>query len=640
VKLSIVGATASTHDGNVPANAIDGSLATRWSANGDPQWLKLDLGSTQTVSLVKVAVYSGNTRANKFELQLSTDDVGWTTAFSGQSAGTTTALQTFDLDDHPARWVRYLGHGNTDATKGTWNSLSEVEVWGNACTGCPTATPTPTPTFTPIAPTATPTPTPTPTVPGGECTRTINVSTSAQLAAAASGALPGDCVLVADGSYAAFTVTADGTSASPILIKAVNRGGATISSGITRVQNAHFVTLEGFRVTSSGGNTTLDGVSRNVIVSIADSSDCRITRFNFKPSGHANNTGFVMLNGNSHRNRVDHSDFGPNSVDGVHYVWPTGNPEIPGVTKPADRTPWAEGHGPFNPNMARETQIDHNYFHDQAAGTAECIVLGGIGMTGDYQDLNTVVEYNLFTNCDGDPEIVSIKSSSNTVRYNTIRTSVGGIVNRAGNKAQIYGNFILQGGKSGSVGIRFYEKDHTIYDNYIENTSDYAVIFGGGDAYGGGSFAHAQVFRARFVHNTMVAINGRPVIIGHGSPLPPTDCVFANNILQGNATLMANNRSQNMTWSQNIYQGNLGWSPSSTSWFLNANPLFARVGELLKLTSGSPAIGYANPSFYPFVVEDLDGQERVDPDAGADEFSTGGVLRRPLVTTDVGPNAP
>jgi len=68
--------------------------------------------------------------------------------------------------DANGRYVRYVGHMSN---VGTFNSLTEVEIWGSTCTSCPTPTPTPvtpTPTPTPI----TPTPTPTPTVPGGgEC---------------------------------------------------------------------------------------------------------------------------------------------------------------------------------------------------------------------------------------------------------------------------------------------------------------------------------------------------------------------------------------------------------------------------------------------------------------------------------------
>ena len=160
------GVTASTNDGNVPANTVDGSLATRWSANGDGAWIQYDLGATRTVGYVKIAVYNGNTRQNRFDLQVGDSPSGpWTNVLTNAlTSGTTTALQTHDFADAAGRYVRYVGHGST---ANTFNSLTEVEIWGSACTSCPTPTPTSTPTATP---TATVTPTPTPTVPGGgEC---------------------------------------------------------------------------------------------------------------------------------------------------------------------------------------------------------------------------------------------------------------------------------------------------------------------------------------------------------------------------------------------------------------------------------------------------------------------------------------
>jgi hypothetical protein len=129
-KFSIAGSavTASAHDGNVPANTVDGSLSTRWSANGDGQWIRYDLGATRTVSYVKIAFYNGNTRTSTFDIQTSDSSSGpWTTRSSRTSSGTTTALETFDFTDVSARYVRILGHGNS---QNTWNSYTEVEVWG------------------------------------------------------------------------------------------------------------------------------------------------------------------------------------------------------------------------------------------------------------------------------------------------------------------------------------------------------------------------------------------------------------------------------------------------------------------------------------------------------------------------------
>jgi hypothetical protein len=130
VKLAIPGsaASASSDDGNVPANAVDGSLATRWSANGDGQWIQFDLAGARNVAFVKIAWYKGDTRNARFDVQLADAAAGpWRTVLAGaQSNGNSLALQTHDFPDAPGRHLRILGHGNT---VNLWNSITEAEVW-------------------------------------------------------------------------------------------------------------------------------------------------------------------------------------------------------------------------------------------------------------------------------------------------------------------------------------------------------------------------------------------------------------------------------------------------------------------------------------------------------------------------------
>jgi hypothetical protein len=143
--------TASTNDGNVPGNVVDNNLTTRWSALGDPQWIKLDLGSVRTVTRARIAVYNGNTRQNRFDLQVSTDNTNWTNALTGAlSSGTTTQEEDYDLGAQPARYVRYFGHGSTDPTKLTTNSVTEISVFALPPTSTPT--PTPVPSYVEVTP--------------------------------------------------------------------------------------------------------------------------------------------------------------------------------------------------------------------------------------------------------------------------------------------------------------------------------------------------------------------------------------------------------------------------------------------------------------------------------------------------------
>jgi polygalacturonase len=159
-EITPVAVSASTNDGNVAANAVDNNLGTRWSGNGDGAWLRLDLGAPQLIGSVKIAWFNGNTRVSRFDLQVSDDGSNWAPLLIGaQSAGNTTAEETFDVADVSRRYIRYLGHGNTSTDKATWSSVTEISVF----LGSGDVTPSPTPTVTPTGSPVTPTPTPTAT---------------------------------------------------------------------------------------------------------------------------------------------------------------------------------------------------------------------------------------------------------------------------------------------------------------------------------------------------------------------------------------------------------------------------------------------------------------------------------------------
>ena len=126
--LHVTHVTASADDGNKPDNTIDGNVDSRWSAEGE-QWIQWDLGEVRSVQGVRIAFFKGDSRRARFDLEVSTTDGGSSDRVlrDRQSTGTTTEFETFDFAPVPARYVRYVGHGNSDTE---WNSLTEVEVLG------------------------------------------------------------------------------------------------------------------------------------------------------------------------------------------------------------------------------------------------------------------------------------------------------------------------------------------------------------------------------------------------------------------------------------------------------------------------------------------------------------------------------
>ncbi len=121
--------SASADDGNIAVNTIDGDLNTRWSAEGDGQWLEFDLKQAYNLSSVKIAFYKGNQRVTYFDIETSADGVNWEKSIAnGESSGLTNNLERFPLQNNNARYVKYIGHRNSS---NDWNSLTEVEIWSS-----------------------------------------------------------------------------------------------------------------------------------------------------------------------------------------------------------------------------------------------------------------------------------------------------------------------------------------------------------------------------------------------------------------------------------------------------------------------------------------------------------------------------
>jgi hypothetical protein len=144
-------ATASSEQApNIALHAIDGNPETRWSADGVGQWISFDLGEAKPVHAIGIAWHHGDRRIATFEVEVSLNMVDWIRVQSAKSSGETTALERYAVWHTDPRFVRIVGRGNST---NTWNSITEVQIYGADGGPAPTPTATP-PTTTP--PTATP----------------------------------------------------------------------------------------------------------------------------------------------------------------------------------------------------------------------------------------------------------------------------------------------------------------------------------------------------------------------------------------------------------------------------------------------------------------------------------------------------
>ncbi|MEN9918366.1 MAG: hypothetical protein RL662_802 [Bacteroidota bacterium] len=125
---------------------------------------------------------------------------------------------------------------------------------------------------------------------------------------------------------------------------------------------------------------------------------------------------------------------------------------------------WPEGEG-HNKNYHR---IYRNYFGARprlGANGGETIRIGTSFVSMD--NSNTIVEGNYFEHCNGEVEIVSVKSCENRIINNTFFESEGSVVLRHGNRNEVSGNYFLGNHKPSIGGVRIINEGYKVFNNYF-----------------------------------------------------------------------------------------------------------------------------------------------------------------------------
>jgi len=110
---------------NYPENTLDYDLSTRWSVNGDNEWLLLKLIDTFIVTSVDIAFYKGNERTAYFDIGVSLDSNLFENSYSFESPDTTLNPVNYDFEDQKAKYVKITGKGNSS---NLWNSITYVHI--------------------------------------------------------------------------------------------------------------------------------------------------------------------------------------------------------------------------------------------------------------------------------------------------------------------------------------------------------------------------------------------------------------------------------------------------------------------------------------------------------------------------------
>ncbi len=268
-----------------------------------------------------------------------------------------------------------------------------------------------------------------------------------ELEQANKNAKPGDTITLKNGEWhnVTFKLNAKGIKSSPIVFKAETKGKVIISGKSKLLLGGDYLIIDGLYFTNgySGEDAAIKfSINKNEIA-----NDCRVTNTvinDFNNPKRLDENYWIALYGKN--NRIDHCTFLNKKNIGV----------LLAVILEDDRS------------RANFHSIDHNYFgfRTPLASNGGEMIRVGVSEHCEFNS-NTKIEDNYFEKCDGETEIISIKSCKNIVRNNLFKECQGAVVLRHGNYNTIANNVFLGNGKKGTGGVRVINKGHLIVNNFF-----------------------------------------------------------------------------------------------------------------------------------------------------------------------------
>lgn len=334
-------------------------------------------------------------------------------------------------------------------------------------------------------------------------------------------AKPGDIISLQNGEWNNVNIDLDckGTSSQQIVFKAETAGKVLITGHSSLMIGGEFITVDGLYFTNGFAGKTAVIQFRSGKKNVAN--NCRVTNTvidGFNNSQRMDENNWVLFYGKN--NRMDHCTIQDKQNMGVTIA----------VILDDERS--------------RENfhSIDHNYFGFRiplGSNGGETIRVG-VSQHCEFNS-NTMIVNNFFEHCDGETEIVSIKSGANVLRNNLFKECSGSLVLRHGNNNIVENNIFLGNGKDGSGGVRVINKGQWVVNNLFYQLrgsgfrSPLAVMNG---------VPNSPANRYVAAQDAVIANNTwyqcEPLSFCEGSDAErsetPKNIFFLNNIVYGNKT--------------------------------------------------------------------------------------------------------
>ena len=457
------------------------------------------------------------------------------------------------------------------------------------------------------------------------------VNNQSELDALLGTLIAGDTVIIPDGEYTSWNINffGEGTAEHPVVLTAENPGYAHFTGSSTLSIGGIYSEVSGLVFT---GEYT--GSDDNIIeFRSANGQQAQYGRFT--------NSAIIDYNPSSGDRTFWVNLYGTNNIVDYNYI---SGLDVSGLMVVA----WLDGDPDYH-------VIANNHFANRGYGNGEngweTIRIGT--STTSLSDSNITVENNLFENCDGEIEIISNKSGGNIYRFNTFFESAGALTLRHGNGCLIDSNMFIGNNKTSpreAGGVRIIGTDHTVINNYFENTVERhdAVITVEAGLDDGPLNSYVAASNAMIAFNTIVGSSSVPAISmnrdlnQNWEGIPRTEAaenvVVANNIFARTSGSSSTFITGSPDEGSASYEGNIAFNGT-----VAGQPGFTIVDPLLALDPSttiyrpavnSPVIDAAAGDYSAVTTSDVDGDVRSGTyDVGADEVAASGLTPHTAATT-------
>lgn len=268
----------------------------------------------------------------------------------------------------------------------------------------------------------------------------INVSLP-DVASALKKVEHGDVIVVTDGTYRDVTLKWDAPG-FPVTVKAETPGGVVVTGLSSLRFGGDSLTVAGFDFVNAHPQkgSLIEFRLGKKLANASRLTDIYISDCN--PASREQVSSYIVLHGR--HNRVDHSTL-------------TGKKNL-GVTLLVNLNDAG--------SLENHHLIDHNYFGPRpvyGSNGAETMRIGTSQQS--YETSATVVENNFFEQCNGEVEIISVKSSDNIIRGNVFYECQGVVALRHGRRNTVENNIFCGNDVRHTGGVRIVDAGHKVIGN-------------------------------------------------------------------------------------------------------------------------------------------------------------------------------